>query len=338
MLQAADDAWRPLARSLAAWTERAQDAAEAEARLRTVRQGLDWLRRQAQALRDERLAPFAERSRAIWQELRQQSNIELGALRLDGQGNRRQLRLDVAVDEVDTGGLGVMSQGELHALGLALFLPRATAAESPFRFVVIDDPVQAMDPWKVDGLAKVLVESAHAHQVVVFTHDDRLPEALRRMQLPATIIEVVRRENSELELRQVRDPVQLYLDDARAIAKTRRLSTETRGPVVAGLCRSALEAACHRTIRRTELAKGTSHAEVEERIAKATTLSQIVALCLFGDPGRTADVADALAGPDGRGREAFRICDRALHGLVEVKDPQQLIGVVRRLVKRIEAL
>src|SRR5690606_22051356 len=219
MLQAADDAWRPLARALGAWVVHAREAAEAEARLRAVKQGLDWLRRQAQALRDERLAPFAERSRAIWRELRQQSNVELGGLRLDGQGNRRHLRLDVAVDDINTGGVGVMSQGELHALGLALFLPRATAAESPFRFVVIDDPVQAMDPGKVDGLATVLVEAARTHQVVVFTHDDRLPEALRRLQLPATIVEVVRRENSEVELRQVRDPVRLYLDDARAVAK-----------------------------------------------------------------------------------------------------------------------
>ena len=44
-----------------------------------------------------------------------------------------------------------MSQGELHALALALFLPRATAPESPFRFIVLDDPIQAMDPSKVEG-------------------------------------------------------------------------------------------------------------------------------------------------------------------------------------------
>jgi len=31
--------------------------------------------------------------------------------------------------------LSVMSQGELHALGLALFLPRATSPDSPFRFI-----------------------------------------------------------------------------------------------------------------------------------------------------------------------------------------------------------
>ena len=52
--------------------------------------------------------------------------------------------------------MGVMSQGELNALALSLFFPRMMLAESPFRFLVIDDPVQAMDPLKVDGLARVL--------------------------------------------------------------------------------------------------------------------------------------------------------------------------------------
>ena len=64
-----------------------------------------------------------------------------------------------------------MSQGELHALALALFLPRASLNESPFRFVVLDDPVQAMDPAKVDGLVALLSEIAETRQVVVFAHD-----------------------------------------------------------------------------------------------------------------------------------------------------------------------
>jgi wobble nucleotide-excising tRNase len=51
----------------------------------------------------------------------------------------------VTVDGVEGAALGVMSQGELHAMALSLFLPRATLPESPFRFVVIDDPVQSMD-------------------------------------------------------------------------------------------------------------------------------------------------------------------------------------------------
>lgn len=335
VLASADETWRPLARRLSAWVEVAGNAASLDAASKAVKTALDWLRKQAQVLRDERLAPFADRSRAIWRQLRQQSNVELGGLRLDGLGSRRQLKLDVAVDSIETGGLGVMSQGELHALGLALFLPRATAAESPFRFVVIDDPVQAMDPSKVDGLARVLVEAAQTHQVVVFSHDDRLPETLRRLQLPATIWEVVRRENSEIELRRVLDPIELYLDDAQAIAKTKQFTTATRIPVVAGLCRSAIEAACHRAIWRRELDKGVPHLKIEERLAKATTLSQITALCLFDDLDRGSDVAGALGSFDARAESAFRMCDRATHGRSEIGDPMQLIGVVRRLTKRL---
>lgn len=338
-LATADESWRPLARRLAGWVELATTARAAEPRLHAAREALDWLRAQGQALRDERLAPFAARSRAIWQRLRQQSNVEIGALRLDGAGSRRQLRLDVAVDDVDAAGLGVMSQGELHALGLALFLPRATTPESPFRFVVIDDPVQAMDPAKVDGLAKVLLDAAATHQVIVFSHDDRLPEALRRLQLPATMWEVVRREESELELRKAGNPIQLYLDDARAIAKTKQLTYATRGPVVAGMCRSAIEAACHAAIRRRQLDRGVPHAEIEERIAKASTLGQIAALCLFDDGSRSSDVPRKLSSEFGvRAFTAFRQCDQATHGRVPVEDPMGLITAVTRLVKRIEVL
>lgn len=88
-----------------------------------------------------------------------------------------------------------MSQG-LLALSVSVFLPRAGLDESPFRFSVIDDPVQSMDPAKVDGLARVLADAAATRQVVVFTHDDRLPEAVRRLKLPATVLQVTRRSRS----------------------------------------------------------------------------------------------------------------------------------------------
>jgi ABC-type Mn2+/Zn2+ transport system ATPase subunit len=77
-------------------------------------------------------------------------------------------------------------------MALSLFLPRAQLAESPFGFVVIDDPVQSMDQARVAGLAQVLQNAAEKLQVVVFTHDHRLVEAVRRLQLPATILEVQR--------------------------------------------------------------------------------------------------------------------------------------------------
>ena len=118
------------------------------------------------------------------------------SVHLGGAGKARKVELKVTVDGQEGAALGVMSQGELHSLALSLFIPRATLAESPFRFVVIDDPVQSMDPARVDGLANVLQAASKDRQVVVFTHDDRLPEAVRRLGIKATVIEVTRKEGS----------------------------------------------------------------------------------------------------------------------------------------------
>ena len=226
--------------------------------------------------------------------LRQESNVELGPIRLEGASTHRRLSLDVTVDGVACRALGVMSQGELHALGLALFLPRATSPESPFRFLLIDDPVQSMDPAKVDGLARVLSQLAQNRQVIVFTHDDRLAEAVRRLQLPATVWEVVRRERSVVELKKNDDPVLCYLDDARALARTRELPEEVRAVIVAGFCRSAIEAACHEAVRNRRLAAGSPHADVEHALALAHTLHQVAALALFDDASRGDQVVARL--------------------------------------------
>src|SRR5262249_61515187 len=135
-------------------------------------------------------------------------------------------------------------------LGLALFRPGAPAGDSRFRFGISDDRVQAMAPARVDGLARVLSTVAARRQVVVFTHDDRLTESLRRLQLPATVWAVTRRENSAVELRRVTDPVTMYLDDAWTLARTEQLPDAARSAIVAGLCRGAIEAACHDVVRR----------------------------------------------------------------------------------------
>jgi DNA repair exonuclease SbcCD ATPase subunit len=87
---------------------------------------------------------------------------------------------------------------------LSLFIPRATLPESPFRFIVIDDPVQSMDPARVDGLARVLQAAGKDRQVIVFTHDERLREAIRRLAIDATVIEVTRRQGSIVEARLVK--------------------------------------------------------------------------------------------------------------------------------------
>jgi energy-coupling factor transporter ATP-binding protein EcfA2 len=313
-LQQRSDAWQPAAAALAGWAELARASQRAATMLAHLKSALTWLKATGRDIRNARLAPFAEMSARVWETLRQESNVELGPIRLEGSATVRHVSLDVTVDGVKGAALGVMSQGELHALGLALFLPRATAAASPFRFLVIDDPVQSMDPAKVDGLAHLLSQVAADRQVIVFTHDDRLPEALRRLQLPATVWEVVRRERSVVELRRNDDPVRRYLDDARALARTTELPEGARAIVVAGFCRSALEAACHEVIRARRIAAGTRHAEVEQAIASAHTLHQVVALALFDDDSRGEHVAARLRSKFGpNALSAFRAAKTGTH-------------------------
>ncbi|MFC7247611.1 AAA family ATPase [Catellatospora aurea] len=180
-----DTAWQSIAGELRAWSADARRVpvlTGEQARIKAARQ---WLGQAADGIRDARLAPFAEQSQAIWTRLCQEGTSDAA--------------------------LGVLSQGELQALGLATFLPHSCAAESPFRFMVIDDPVQSMDSSKVDGLARVLAELAGERQVVVFTHDSRLPDAVHRLEIDLQVLEVVRAEQSVVTVRVVLDPAVPHL-------------------------------------------------------------------------------------------------------------------------------
>jgi recombinational DNA repair ATPase RecF len=324
-------AWQPIANDLAAWVWQWRESQQAAARLADLKKALDWLRKVGKEIRNERLAPFAETSARVWEMLRQESNVELGPITLEGSGPQRKVALDVTIDGVKGAALSVMSQGELHALGLALFLPRATAAESPFGFLVIDDPVQSMDPAKVDGLARVLSYVAQTRQVLVFTHDDRLRSAVHQLQLPATVWAVTRRERSVVAVKKADDPVERYLDDARAMARTQQLPADVRAVAVAGLCRGALEAACFEVIRTRQLAAGVPHREVELALESAHTLHHVMALALFGSATRGGEVLDklrALGGP--AFVNVFRDCKKGVH--------ETLKGDMRRFVEDAGAL
>ncbi|WP_328387769.1 AAA family ATPase [Nocardia sp. NBC_00416] len=291
-----EQAWAPFAPRLRSWLDLTRTVAAHTSELHTARSAEEWLKAATARVRDERMAPLAGTARWVWQSLRQQSSVELGAIHLQGNANTaRRVQLEVTVDEVDGAALGVMSQGELHALGLALFLPRATVAASPFRFVVIDDPVQAMDPAKVDGLARVLAAVAWERQVVVFTHDDRLAEAVRRMQIDARIVEVQRRERSVVEVRLSSDPVHRYLDDARALLRTPQLPRTIADELVATCCRSAVEAASLARAKRVLLAEGMDHREVQRRIDTAQSTRAMVTLAVLGPGRRIEDLNKQLA-------------------------------------------
>lgn len=248
---------------------------------------------------------------------------------LEGTTTRRQIRIDSAIDGTEAGSLAVLSQGELHALSLSLFLPRATTAESPFRFVVLDDPVQAMDPAKVDGLVQLLSELAQTHQVIVFSHDDRLPEAARRARVSARILEVRRGGGSVVTVRSASDPVSRYLSDAEALISDKRLPDEALRRTLPGMLRFAVEAAARERFFERRLSKGEPMNVVEEVWSEQRQTRHRVSLALRGE---VVDLNGWLRQHNKRAL-AMGIVGPGMHnGLKPNVDPDEAVHAVRVLI------
>ena len=334
-LDAKQDDWRPLANAVARWVDDAHAALAAETRATKAKLAETWLADCASEIERARFEPIREAVQGYWDRLRLQSNVSLKNLHLQRSGARRSLELDVAVDDRDASALGVMSQGELHALALAVFLPRATLDASPFRFLVLDDPVQAMDPSKVEGLAQVLAEVARTRQVIVLTHDTRLPDAVRQLQIEATVVEVQRRARSVVDLKVVDDPVGRHLDDAHAIARTADLKPAVRARLVAQMGRGALEALSVEVVRRRRLGRGEDHHDVDRLLADAST-HDLLTLALFDDTGQGDQLFPTLNRWGRSFADVFNDCKKGTHvGERRIGDDREFVRQLRNLVDRI---
>ncbi len=86
-----EDRWAPIA----AWCAGAARAKDGMTPVPMIKAAETWLKAATDDIRNERLAPLAEQARAIWRLLRQESNVDLGAIRLAGSANQRRVVLDV---------------------------------------------------------------------------------------------------------------------------------------------------------------------------------------------------------------------------------------------------
>lgn len=278
-----EDAWAPIARTIASWIELERSARTDDDRLNTVKAALAWLRANAETLRKRRLAPMVDQAQQIWGRMRHESNVDLGGITLEGSATRRRAVIDGTVDGVPTGALSVMSQGELHALALALFIPRATTPASPFRFIVLDDPIQAMDPAKIGGFLDVLVDLAKTRQVIVFSHDDRLPTAIRTRTVPAQLLDVTREQGSVVVVKENDLPADRYIADAEAVIRDEDMDDLIKRKATPGLFRMAIEAAAHQRFFSDRAKSGAAYHESEAAWEEARTTQRRVALALTGD-------------------------------------------------------
>jgi len=329
-LEAKEDTWAPLAGRIGAWVESETRAREIDNTVKVMTAAKKWMTDHGTGFRNLRLEPIAAQARNIWSQLRQESNVDLGSITLEGTATKRHAVLQGLVDGHPTKALSVMSQGELHALALALFLPRATAARSPFRFVVLDDPIQAMDPAKIDGFVQVLTEIARTHQVVVFSHDDRLASVIRETGVDARLIEVVRESESRVTVRNNDDPATRQVSDVFALINDDKLPRETRVRVLPGLFRMALETALREAYFTKQAKNGRSRAESEAGWGATKKTRAKLALWLHDDPG--ADVGGWLDRKPER-RRTLRMCNAAHDGAdAEVSDARALERTVKEIL------
>jgi recombinational DNA repair ATPase RecF len=284
-LAAMDERWRAVVDLLAGWTRLSRQVAAEKSRRTEVTAALGWIKKLTTEIRDLRVDAFADHTQRIWEKLRRQSSVDLKNVKMHGSEKAavRKLIMDVSVDDTEAPALSVMSQGELHSLALSLFLPRAATADSPFGFVVIDDPVQSMDPAKVDGLAQVLGELGRDRQVVVFTHDTRLPHAFRSQGLPVTVLRVERGEKSKVHVTAETDPVKEAIDDAMALARTAGCPDTALRNVLPSLCREALAMAIVEAAWLRRSRTGQSVDGLQAALDKTDRLIPLASFALFDD-------------------------------------------------------
>jgi ABC-type Mn2+/Zn2+ transport system ATPase subunit len=331
-----EDAWRPLHESIGDWAALARRTKRDSDLVVTLKAAESWLKNAIADLRRERLAPVVDAAKANWNELRHESNVALGKVELRKQGNQRYAAFDVAIDGADASAFGVMSQGELSALAISVFLPRAALPGSPFWFMVIDDPVQSMDPAKVDGLARVLARAAKNRQLIVFTHDERLPEAIRQLAIDARIMRVQRRAQSKVEIVAARPPSDRYIGEALAIAKADDLPLDVKRRVIPGFCRSAIEAACESRIRRRLFAQGMPHAEIDEQLEQLTSLNAWLAKAFGLALAQGKEIRAQVTKLGGHNAaEVVDIARKGSHAEVSI-DAIKLVEGAKRLVRALE--
>lgn len=326
-----ENTWAPIAAQLGAWVPIEEGARELDCALKSMTAAKKWMSDHTGPFRNMRLETIAAQARKIWSQLRQESNVDLGDITLQGTATRRRAVLGGSVDGQPTKALSVMSQGELHALALTLFLPRATAINSPFRFVVLDDPIQAMDPAKIDGFVHVLSEIAQTHQVIVFSHDDRLASMIRETGSDARLIEVVRETGSKVTARDNVNPALRQVNDVFALLKDDRLPDEIKSRVLPGLFRLAVEAAARQAYYAKQSIAGRSRAESEKNWASAKKTSTRLALAVLGD--HSGDLTQWLDAKPER-RHTLRVCN-AVHGddiYVSVQEAREMERTVKTLL------
>ena len=101
-----EDAWATVAAAVSSWCSNAEAAQDGLAPVASVKAAETWLKDATDDIRNEGLAPLAKQAGSIWAMLRQESNVDLEAIRLAGSSKQLHVELDVSVDGAPGSALG----------------------------------------------------------------------------------------------------------------------------------------------------------------------------------------------------------------------------------------
>ncbi|MCM3849993.1 MULTISPECIES: hypothetical protein [unclassified Pseudonocardia] len=238
------------------------------------------------ALRQERQDAVTARLNDALARLLPDAGVELPAIQHQGGvKQQRGVKVDLMMGGRDAT-LGMLSSGQRNALLLTPLLVHDVPG--PFGFLIVDDPVHALDDTRVDLLARELARLAETRQVIALTHDPRLEEHLRARHPDMSVVELQRDAVTRTVSWTTHTlPWQSLLTDAREI---RKLATSTEWSysedlhsVVAGLCRAAVDGALRQAVISCAVTRGEdvtaslsdlgSWHTTRERIAHATALA-----------------------------------------------------------------
>ena len=330
-IAARQDVWQPIAEKLGPWVEAARAAARGQQQVADLKKAEDWVRDAIDDLRTERFEPIAAKAREVLgpdaaaeqrrpdrDQARRQRQGAVGRPRGD---RRRQAR----------------RRARRHVAGRAEL---AGAEPVPAARVAAGQPVRVRDRRRSragDGSGarrRPRARAAGDREAAAGRRVHARRSPARSRQPPADRsgrwLEVMRRGNSVVEVRTKREPVDAYLEDARALMSTARkggVPEEVVLRVVPGFCRAALEASCIEVVRRRRLAKGERHADVETLLESSRTLNKLMSLVLFDDADRAGENITTIRNKwKDEAADVFKSCQAGAHGSFE--------GDLDRLVSR----
>ncbi|MEV0132906.1 AAA family ATPase [Dactylosporangium sp. NPDC050688] len=233
------------------WKNALKEDGQAVRDLDAARRLVRWADRKLRDARQALFEPIADEVRRLWTDLSADSDLTVSGLRLAG-GTRaaKKIEIDILLSgipvEAGADTMAVLSTGQRNALTLATYFPRAAQDHSPFRFLLLDDPVQAFDPWRVRYLARLIAAYAERFQIIVMSHDDRLWAELSNLGVVRHHIRLDRPVNelSRVVAAETSPGLQYLLDLEKVVESEHRFPVGTERAATAmvlAMCRLAVD-------------------------------------------------------------------------------------------------